>query len=38
VSAHIYYQRDHEELMKYVHGLGLADLIKKLDNRAYITL
>ena len=36
VSAHIYYERDHEELMKYVNGLGLADLVKKLDNSAYI--
>lgn len=38
VSAHLYYERDHEELMKYVNGLGLADLIKKLDNCAYISI
>ena len=38
VSAHLYYERDHEELMKYVKGLGLEDLIKKLDNRAYIKI
>ncbi len=38
VSAHIYYKRDHEELMKYIKGLGLRDQIKKLDNSAYIKM
>jgi len=32
VSAHIYYVRDHEELSKYVKGLGLEDWVRGLEN------
>ena len=36
VSAHIYYDRDHEELMKYVMGLRLEKLIQQSDNSGLI--
>jgi thymidylate synthase len=32
VSAHMYYDRDFEELMRYVNGLGLSDWIKHSEN------
>jgi thymidylate synthase len=38
VSAHLYYERDHEELMKYITGLGIGDLVKKYPAGALIGL
>ncbi|WOF16830.1 thymidylate synthase [Methanoplanus sp. FWC-SCC4] len=37
VSAHMYYERDHEELMKYVKGLGLMDSLRHFDSGELIS-
>ncbi len=38
VSAHMYHERDHEELVKYIKGLGLADVIQHYESGKYIQL
>jgi thymidylate synthase len=36
VSAHIYYDRDHEELMRYITGLGLEKWIEGFESYRYL--
>lgn len=38
VSAHMYHERDHEELVKYIKGLGIEDLLCHYDTSEYIKL
>ncbi|MBN2734505.1 MAG: thymidylate synthase [Methanomicrobiaceae archaeon] len=38
VSAHMYHERDHEELLKYIKGLGLEDALKHYETAEYIKL
>jgi thymidylate synthase len=36
VSAHIYYERDHEELWRYISGLGLEKQVEHFDTCRYV--
>ncbi|MBP2133689.1 thymidylate synthase [Methanomicrobium sp. W14] len=38
VSAHMYHERDHEELVKYIKGLGIEDSLKNYEAGAYIKI
>jgi len=38
VSAHMYHERDHEELVKYIKGLDLLDSLKHYETSAYIKI
>ncbi len=38
VSAHLYYERDHEELMRYIRGLGITGAVKKYENAGLLNI